>query len=136
MKRRRPSFLLLSLPSILDRSQLWMRARSHSRRDLSAIEIMSSFPAAAPLYLGLTRCAAVLTAAILLLQPASPTANLCSTQGLCCKHRDSNCVVQNVLQNHSVDTSALPCYCDHACLKLDDCCIDYQEFCSGKREHR
>lgn len=89
-----------------------------------------------PLELSLSRCAAALTAAVLLLQPASPTANLCSTQGLCCKHRDSGCVVQNVLKNHSVDTSALPCYCDHACLKLDDCCIDYREFCSGESDEQ
>eukprot|EP00095_Tigriopus_kingsejongensis_P000888 snap_masked-scaffold409_size180341-processed-gene-0.7 protein:Tk00888 transcript:snap_masked-scaffold409_size180341-processed-gene-0.7-mRNA-1 annotation:"hypothetical protein DAPPUDRAFT_59376" len=60
----------------------------------------------------------------------SPTANLCSSQGLCCKHRDSGCVIQNVFANHTVDTSSLPCYCDHACLHLDDCCPDYRDFCS------
>lgn len=60
----------------------------------------------------------------------SPTTNLCSSQGLCCKHRDSGCVIQNIFANHSVDTSSLPCYCDHACLRLDDCCPDYRDFCS------
>ncbi|TRY69936.1 hypothetical protein TCAL_10842 [Tigriopus californicus] len=62
----------------------------------------------------------------------SPTTNLCSSQGLCCKHRDSGCVIQNIFANHSVDTSSLPCYCDHACLRLDDCCPDYRDFCSVK----
>lgn len=63
---------------------------------------------------------------------ASPT-NLCSTAGLCCKHRDSECVAQKVFPNHTVDTSQLPCYCDHACLRLDDCCPDYKHFCSGNK---
>ena len=67
----------------------------------------------------------------LCLEIVSPT-NLCSTAGLCCKHRDSECVAQKVFPNHTVDTSQLPCYCDHACIKLDDCCSDYKHFCSGK----
>ena len=58
----------------------------------------------------------------------SPT-NLCSTSGLCCKHRDSECVAQRVYPNHTVDTSQLPCYCDHACIELEDCCPDYRQFC-------
>ena len=61
----------------------------------------------------------------------SPT-NLCSTTGLCCKHRDSECVAQRVYPNHTVDTSQLPCYCDHACIELEDCCPDYRQFCGGK----
>ena len=61
----------------------------------------------------------------------SPT-NLCSTSGLCCKHRDSECVAQRVYPNHTVDTSQLPCYCDHACIELEDCCPDYRQFCGGK----
>jgi len=65
----------------------------------------------------------------LCLKIASPT-NLCSTAGLCCKHRDSECVAQKVFPNHTVDTSQLPCYCDHACVKLDDCCPDYKHFCA------
>ena len=59
-------------------------------------------------------------------------ANLCSTSGLCCKHRDSECVAQRVYPNHTVDTSQLPCYCDHACIELEDCCPDYRQFCGGK----
>ena len=69
---------------------------------------------------------------LLISTPASPTANLCSSAGLCCRHRDSGCVVQHVFPNKSIDTSELPCYCDQACLRLDDCCPDYREFCSGR----
>ena len=59
--------------------------------------------------------------------------NLCSTSGLCCRHRDSGCVAQRVYPNHSaVDTSQLPCYCDQACIGLQDCCQDYRQFCGGK----
>jgi len=64
----------------------------------------------------------------------SPT-NLCSTTGLCCKHRDSECVAQRVYPNHTVDTSQLPCYCDHACIELEDCCPDYRQFCGVKDCH-
>lgn len=64
----------------------------------------------------------------------SPT-NLCSTSGLCCKHRDSECVAQRVYPNHTVDTSQLPCYCDHACIELEDCCPDYKQFCGVKDCH-
>ncbi len=61
----------------------------------------------------------------------SPT-NLCSTNGICCKHRDSHCVAQRINANHTVDTSELPCYCDHACVHLEDCCADYKQFCGGR----
>jgi len=66
---------------------------------------------------------------VCVLKTVSPT-NLCSTAGLCCKHRDSECVAQKVFPNHTVDTSQLPCYCDHACIQLDDCCPDYKHFCA------
>ena len=62
---------------------------------------------------------------------AADPANLCSRANLCCRRRDSGCVVQRVFSNHSVDTSELPCYCDQACARLDDCCQDYRQFCSG-----
>ncbi|CAB4058620.1 unnamed protein product [Lepeophtheirus salmonis] len=66
---------------------------------------------------------------ILCLASKVSPSNLCSTSGLCCKHRDSKCVAQKINSNHTVDTSALPCYCDHACLRLQDCCPDFKEFC-------
>ena len=72
---------------------------------------------------------------VCVLKTVSPT-NLCSTAGLCCKHRDSECVAQKVFPNHTVDTSQLPCYCDHACIQLDDCCPDYKHFCAGKLKIR
>ncbi len=90
----------------------------------------------------------------LLLHPSASSVNLCSSAGLCCRHRDGNCVVQTSLgesgngnsvsiassgggggsggnESATVDTTSLPCYCDHACVKLDDCCRDYKDFCGG-----
>ena len=64
--------------------------------------------------------------------PSEERHNLCAVAGLCCKHRDSGCVVQHVFDNKTIDTRELPCYCDQACLRLDDCCPDYREFCSGR----
>ena len=60
----------------------------------------------------------------------SNSTNLCSTSSLCCKHRSSRCVVQKVLQNHSLDINT-PCYCDHSCTYFQDCCPDYISFCRG-----
>ena len=52
---------------------------------------------------------------------------------LCCTGRDSSCVVQKAAANTIVeDLHDEPCYCDHACLKLNDCCPDYRQTCRGK----
>lgn len=77
--------------------------------------------------------ALIIAAAVSVLVSEVSPSNLCSTAGLCCKHRDSECVAQKVFPNHTVDTTQLPCYCDHACLRLDDCCPDYKHFCAGKQ---
>ncbi|KPI99079.1 RPE-spondin [Papilio xuthus] len=57
-------------------------------------------------------------------------ANSCRDANLCCPGRDSSCVVQKAHQNAIIDdVSDKPCYCDHACLKLGDCCPDFRETC-------
>ncbi|XP_065222694.1 somatomedin-B and thrombospondin type-1 domain-containing protein [Planococcus citri] len=55
----------------------------------------------------------------------------CSEAKLCCPGRDSSCVVQKTLLMNAVDqdSNEKPCYCDHACLKLDDCCDDFKKSC-------
>lgn len=55
----------------------------------------------------------------------------CKANKLCCPGRDSACVVQNANLNSLAKYSAndKPCYCDHACLKLGDCCSDFKEAC-------
>lgn len=57
-------------------------------------------------------------------------ANYCRDANLCCPGRDSSCVVQKAHQNAIIEDK--PCYCDHACLKLGDCCPDFRETCGGK----
>ena len=58
----------------------------------------------------------------------------CKQAALCCNGRDSSCVVQKTAVNAIVeDLQDQPCYCDHACLKLNDCCPDYRQTCGGKR---
>ncbi|XP_023211060.1 somatomedin-B and thrombospondin type-1 domain-containing protein-like [Centruroides sculpturatus] len=54
----------------------------------------------------------------------------CRKAKLCCSGRDSSCVVQKAPVNAIIeDLSDKPCYCDHACLKVGDCCHDFKEAC-------
>ncbi|XP_046683225.1 somatomedin-B and thrombospondin type-1 domain-containing protein [Homalodisca vitripennis] len=54
----------------------------------------------------------------------------CGEARLCCKGRDSSCVVQKAPINAIIeDLDDRPCYCDHACLQLGDCCPDLKEAC-------
>lgn len=55
----------------------------------------------------------------------------CRTSNLCCPGRDSSCVVQKAPINAIIeDLSDKPCYCDHACLALNDCCHDFKQACN------
>lgn len=57
----------------------------------------------------------------------------CKEAKLCCPGRDSSCVVQKAPLNAIIeDLNDKPCYCDHACLKLGDCCDDFKQACGGK----
>lgn len=57
----------------------------------------------------------------------------CRESTLCCNGRDSSCVVQKAPINSIIeDLNDKPCYCDHACLKLGDCCSDFKQYCGGK----
>lgn len=57
----------------------------------------------------------------------------CREATLCCNGRDSSCVVQKAPINAIIeDLSDKPCYCDHACLKLGDCCEDFKQHCGGR----
>ncbi|KAJ8679182.1 hypothetical protein QAD02_014969 [Eretmocerus hayati] len=63
----------------------------------------------------------------------SADAGSCAESKLCCPGRDSACVVQNSSPNAIVQSLAdKPCYCDHACLKLGDCCDDFKQACGGQ----
>uniref|UniRef100_A0A182X0H4 SMB domain-containing protein n=1 Tax=Anopheles quadriannulatus TaxID=34691 RepID=A0A182X0H4_ANOQN len=57
----------------------------------------------------------------------------CREATLCCNGRDSSCVVQKAPLNAIIeDLNDKPCYCDHACLKLGDCCDDFKSHCGGR----
>lgn len=63
----------------------------------------------------------------------SSHAGSCAESKLCCSGKDSACVVQKALLNSIVEgLNDKPCYCDHACLKLGDCCNDFKEACGGE----
>lgn len=59
-------------------------------------------------------------------------AGSCRDSALCCNGRDSSCVVQKTpINTINEDPYEKPCYCDHACLKLGDCCGDFKSYCGG-----
>lgn len=61
----------------------------------------------------------------------------CREAQLCCNGRDSSCVVQKAPINAIIeDLSDKPCYCDHACLKLGDCCDDFKDHCGGEYDQK
>lgn len=67
---------------------------------------------------------------VILVGPSVVFAGSCGESKLCCPGRDSSCVVQKAPLNSIIeDLSDKPCYCDHACLKLGDCCYDFKESC-------
>lgn len=69
----------------------------------------------------------------LALLPMDVLAGSCREAKLCCPGRDSSCVVQKAPINAIIeDLSDKPCYCDHACLKLGDCCGDFKQACGGE----
>lgn len=72
---------------------------------------------------------------VLLATTPTATARTCREAALCCNGRDSSCVVQKAPINSIIEdpVNDKPCYCDHACLKLGDCCDDFKQFCGGKR---
>ena len=68
--------------------------------------------------------------ALVLLAAGGGLAGSCRESKLCCPGRDSSCVVQKAPINAIIeDLSDKPCYCDHACLKLGDCCSDFKDAC-------
>lgn len=74
-----------------------------------------------------------LSTGILLLAPLSVSAGSCREAGLCCPGRDTSCVAQKSSANDIFqDIYDRPCYCDHSCMILNDCCHDYKQHCGGK----
>ncbi|KYN34662.1 RPE-spondin [Trachymyrmex septentrionalis] len=78
-----------------------------------------------------TRLARLIVVATLISLTVDGTAaGSCSSAKLCCQGRDSGCVIQKESPNAIIESPRdKPCYCDHACLKLADCCDDFKETC-------
>lgn len=80
-----------------------------------------------------TAAVVALGASIVLLTMTVADAGSCLEAKLCCPGRDSACVVQKTPINAIIeDPTDKPCYCDHACLKLGDCCTDFKPACGGE----
>jgi len=49
----------------------------------------------------------------------------CAAARKCCAGQDTDCAV-----THDVNfISSQPCYCDHGCLDMGDCCSDFKDYC-------
>jgi len=54
----------------------------------------------------------------------------CRASKKCCDGKDTDCAVQKAdLNSIIMDPSDEPCYCDHGCLEMGDCCSDFKEYC-------
>lgn len=54
----------------------------------------------------------------------------CREAAKCCHGKDTDCVVQKANTNSIImDLDDEPCYCDHNCLNMGDCCPDFKEYC-------
>jgi len=59
-------------------------------------------------------------------------AGSCRASRKCCDGKDTDCAVQKGdLESIIMDLSDEPCYCDHGCLDMGDCCPDFKQFCGG-----
>ena len=58
----------------------------------------------------------------------------CRAARKCCDGKDADCIVQNApLGSLQIgDLSEEPCYCDHGCLEVGDCCPDFKDYCGGE----
>ena len=61
----------------------------------------------------------------------------CRAARKCCNGKDADCIVQtsainsyNKIENNM--SSEEPCYCDHGCLEVGDCCPDFKDYCGGE----
>ena len=80
----------------------------------------------------------------------APSRGSCRAARKCCDGKDPNCVVQSgnknaaslnsILQNEDNEEGfsdidlddIMPCYCDHGCMSVGDCCSDFKDYCGGK----
>jgi hypothetical protein len=108
------------------------KRRTNSRTNSSRMISLNCFSSVAA---GKSILLLTIVAIVLLGRPVNSLGS-CKEAGLCCTGRDASCVVQKTPQNAIIeDLRDTPCYCDHACLKLNDCCPDYRQTCGGTSNH-
>ena len=62
----------------------------------------------------------------------------CAAAKKCCDGQDLDCMAEVSNAATSADDNdndyemTEPCYCDHGCLDVGDCCPDFKEYCGGK----
>ena len=59
----------------------------------------------------------------------------CAQSRKCCDGQDASCVVQSQPLTEILNDPTIrdvPCYCDHGCLDVGDCCDDFKDYCGGK----
>lgn len=72
----------------------------------------------------------LLTLLSLLLREATGLQGSCRAAKRCCDGKDSDCLVQKADTNSIIiDPQDEPCYCDHNCLNMGDCCSDFKDYC-------
>jgi len=69
-----------------------------------------------------------LSLTLLMLKETTSLMGSCRNARLCCDGKDTECVVQ---KSNSIimDLEDEPCYCDHNCLNMGDCCPDFKDYC-------
>ena len=74
-----------------------------------------------------------LTTTVLLASQSSALMGSCRAAKKCCEGKDPDCVVQKADINSIIlDPEDEPCYCDHNCLNMGDCCPDFKDYCGGE----
>jgi len=54
----------------------------------------------------------------------------CRAARMCCDGKDTECCPQkNDINSIVPDLEDVPCYCDHGCLDMGDCCPDFKDYC-------
>jgi len=71
-----------------------------------------------------------LTSTVLLASQSIALMGSCRAAKKCCEGKDPDCVVQKADINSIImDPEDEPCYCDHNCLNMGDCCPDFKDYC-------
>lgn len=54
----------------------------------------------------------------------------CAEARYCCPGRNNTCFAHGPRMDN--DNKQKRCFCDQECVTMGDCCIDYQQTCTGK----